>query len=220
MKRQLQEQYAAVDVRVWSNRHPMDLAPVPLRALPASHEPIALGHMANLTVEKGLDVVLETLQLGLDSGLDLTLHLAGKPADPTSEAMVARASLRFGDRLHLWGFVVEAEKVRFLETIDAFIFPSSYRNEAEPVVVLEALARGVPCFVTAVGCLGSMPGAYSIGSSDTFATRIVKCLSGRLAIESVRDESGDPVLRDPSDFLAALTAGRHHRSRNRWSRQS
>lgn len=208
MKRQLQAKYSSIGViHVWSNMHPMGLPPVPQRPLPAPGEPMAIGHMANLTIEKGLDVVLETLRTGLARGLDLTLCLAGEPSDRQSQVLLDAAVADFGGRIHLWGFVRDAEKDRFMESVDAFVFPSKYRNEAEPVVVLEALSHGVPCFATTVGCLGSMPGVHSIPDVSAFAAAVVDCLEGSSSITPLGAGPDEPTDGSAIDFVAKLADG-------------
>ena len=46
-----------------------------------------------------------------------------------------------------------AAKDSFYQSIDILIFPSLYFNEAEPVVLLEAISRGIPVVAYAVGSI-------------------------------------------------------------------
>jgi glycosyltransferase involved in cell wall biosynthesis len=205
MERQLRARYASVSqVRVWSNSHPLGLTIASRPPLPKPDRPMAIGHMANLSIEKGLGSVLETLRRGLAEGLDLTLHLAGEPSDRQSEVLLNGAMLELDGRVVLWGFVSGGEKHRFLDALDVFLFPSAYRNEAEPVVVLEALAHGVPCFVTAVGCLGSMPGVRVIEDTPSFASTVVECLVGNSHIESFRGDRDEDARGSATDFIESL----------------
>ena len=89
--------------------------------------------------------MIEVLRQGLSRGLDLTLSLAGQPIDASVAVVLDRAQAEFGGRIKQWGFVSGESKDDFLGSIDWFVFPSRYANEAEPIVVLEALAHGVPC---------------------------------------------------------------------------
>ena len=54
------------------------------------------------------------------------------------------------------GPVYGADKESFYASIDLFIFPTRYRHEAEPLVVLEALAHGRPVIAFGRGCIPAL----------------------------------------------------------------
>ena len=43
-----------------------------------------------------------------------------------------------------------------MDSLDVLLFPTSYRNEAEPIAILEALAYGIPVIAWDRGCIGSI----------------------------------------------------------------
>ncbi|OYU71979.1 MAG: hypothetical protein CFE32_25085, partial [Alphaproteobacteria bacterium PA3] len=55
-----------------------------------------------------------------------------------------------------WGAVGAEEKKRFFEAVAFFVFPTQYKNEAEPVVILEALSAGVPVVAFQRGCIAEL----------------------------------------------------------------
>ena len=62
--------------------------------------------------------------------------------------MISEARAKFGEAIVELGPVAGAAKQRFFETIDIFFFPSRYRMEAQPLVMLEALSYGVATLAT------------------------------------------------------------------------
>jgi glycosyltransferase involved in cell wall biosynthesis len=62
--------------------------------------------------------------------------------------------------------------MEFLAQVDVFLFPSRYRHEAQPLVILEAQAAGARVVATNVGCVSSM-----LRSADVATT------SGRFSAE-------------------------------------
>jgi glycosyltransferase involved in cell wall biosynthesis len=115
--------------------------------------PVRLGHLSNLSVEKGMADVVELARRLRDDGRDVTVELAGPVADDEARAVLGAAVDDLGDRLLLPGALDEAQKAAFFARIDVFVFPSRYRHEAQPLVVYEAMAQGVPVIATDVGCL-------------------------------------------------------------------
>ncbi len=143
----------AQDVVVCSNAAllaPVDGPPHP------PHGRVVLGHLSNLTLEKGLQDVVDAAVRARDAGLDCTLVLAGPCADEAAAAVVASARERLGDALVVTGPLDQDGVERFYADVDLFVFPSRYRNEAEPLVVLDAMRHGVPSVAVDVGCLAEL----------------------------------------------------------------
>ena len=118
--------------------------------------PVVLGHLSNLTREKGVDVAIETLRTLLTSGVDARLVLAGPCVGDDVEALVSAAAAELAGRLEVTGRLDASQVEAFYRDIDVFVFPSTYANEAEPLVVLDALRHGVPAVAHDVGCLADL----------------------------------------------------------------
>ncbi len=116
---------------------------------------IRLGHLGNLNADKGLGVVLSAHARARAAGHATHLHLAGPLADESAESALRAAERRDGATITYHGPLARAQVAGFLQGIDVFLFPSRYRNEAEPLVVLEALRAGVPVLAFGVGCLSA-----------------------------------------------------------------
>jgi glycosyltransferase involved in cell wall biosynthesis len=108
------------------------------------------------------------------SGLDVEMVLAG-PMDEETRRIVEprRAQL---SRCHYRGALGPAEVSRFYAEIDVFLFPTRHPHEAEPLVVLDALAAGVPVIATDRGCIAYLldesSGSIAV-SSEAFVERAV-----------------------------------------------
>ncbi|MBA2964815.1 MULTISPECIES: glycosyltransferase family 4 protein [Ramlibacter] len=114
---------------------------------------LILGHLSNLTIDKGVEVVISAAISAIERGHDVKVVLAGPCADQRSRDVIAYASERLGARFKYLGPVYGSEKLKFFSDIDVFLFPTMYVNEASPLVLLEAMACDVPCLSTDLGCI-------------------------------------------------------------------
>lgn len=121
---------------------------------------LRIGHLSNLSRQKGIGIVIECMRALRAHGIDVELWLAGPAEDTDTRALVAAAQAEFGDRLNYLGRLGPADVRRFYEDIDVFLFPTSYKHEAEPLVIIDAVSAGVPVIATGRGCIG-----YLLGSS-------------------------------------------------------
>ena len=110
-----------------------------------------LGFLSNLSLGKGLDDVLKAYARICDAGLKARLILAGPVGDDSARDLIDKTNQKLSNAIVELGSVSGAAKQAFFEEIDVFLFPSRYRYEAQPLVVLEALSYGVPALVTRHG---------------------------------------------------------------------
>jgi glycosyltransferase involved in cell wall biosynthesis len=118
--------------------------------------PFRLGHITNLQLAKGLDLVFEVLRALLSAGRDVRLILAGPIDTNVEQQMIESAQIEFGDRLDYRGPVYGDDKEEFFNDMDAMIYPT--RNDAQPLVIMEAFSYGRPVVSSGRGCIpGMMP---------------------------------------------------------------
>lgn len=123
-------------------------APLPRPRREPGANRLELVCVGRLHESKGFDTALRALRRVLDGGVDARLALLGE--GPERQALEAQArELGLGGRVRLAGSVPEDEVRRALAAADIFLLPS----HAEPlgVVVMEAMALGVPVIVTRAG---------------------------------------------------------------------
>ncbi len=118
-----------------------------------------IGHLSNLSREKGIAVVFDCFRELRARGIDVELWLAGPAENADTSTLVGAAEREFGERLNYLGRLDTADVHRFYEDIDVFLFPTFHKHEAEPLVLIDAVAAGVPVIATDRGCIG-----YLIGS--------------------------------------------------------
>lgn len=113
---------------------------------------VRLGHISNLSIDKGMQDVSETVAALEASGHDFELHIAGPVADqPTQDLLDSLGRGRENVVIH--GPLHGGALVDFYDNVDLLLFPSRYRHEAAPMVVLEAASRSVPALAHPVGSL-------------------------------------------------------------------
>lgn len=120
--------------------------------------PLTCGFMSNLSREKGLDTFLDCLRAAQKAGLDLRAVLAGAAASGEAAKMIADAKVEFGDRIEVLGPVSGVSKQKFFRSIDVFLFPTRYRVEGQPLVILEAMSYGVPVLASEQGYCAELVG--------------------------------------------------------------
>ncbi len=172
----LRQQYNRIEnVRVASNAALVEPLVTSRRARAAG---IRLGFLSNLVPEKGLDTVFEVFGNLRRQGIDVGLVVAGPAASKEARALLDAALQKFGEAFDYRGGVYGSSKTRFFEDIDIFLFPTRYANEAEPLVVLEALTAGLPVIATIRGCISAdiSPAMGTIYADEDYVDASVRLL--------------------------------------------
>jgi glycosyltransferase involved in cell wall biosynthesis len=118
----------------------VDVPEVP--AGPAGHAVPRVGGLGRLTDQMGFDVLLEAVRRLRADGVELDVVIGGVGRD--CDRLSAAAA---GLPVTFAGFVERPRE--FLGDLDVFCLSS--RREAMPLVLLEAMAEGLPCVATDVG---------------------------------------------------------------------
>ena len=114
---------------------------------------LTIGLLSNLTQDKGLHTFIEILRLAKGQGLTIRGVLAGPIPSDNDQAFLKSLEKEVAGRLDYRGPVYGAEKTRFFQDVDVFVFPTTYLNEAQPTVLFEAMAFGVPVISFDRGCI-------------------------------------------------------------------
>jgi len=153
----LQEQYG----RRYSTRMLSNLALFSADSKPRSAPRLQkVGFLGNITREKGGETLIRLARAIREKGLPLEVCLAGPCPDPQLQGQLLAAC---DEKILEWrGAVHGMEKSNFWQELDVFIFPTRYENEAEPLVVWEALAVSLPIITFRRGCIADQLGNTAI----------------------------------------------------------
>lgn len=127
--------------------------PDPVPASGPRSGPLVIGHLSNLMVSKGAIRFIELFVAARVAGLQIRAEMAGPIWDDEVRGAVEAVEASHPHSFRWHGPLYGEEKARFYAGIDAFVFPTDYVNEAQPVVLLEALSVGAAVLATARGCI-------------------------------------------------------------------
>jgi glycosyltransferase involved in cell wall biosynthesis len=148
----LRQRYLAVErTIVLSN---VALTEMAIDAAPRIRPLRVLGFLSNIASAKGIDRFLLLVAKLRTRNMEIIGHVAG-PIESKECRSLVEAAVAAGLIVY-HGPVYGERKKSFFAGIDVLVFPSRYVNEAEPFVILEAFASGVPVIGTARGCIPSL----------------------------------------------------------------
>ncbi len=150
---------------------------------------IWVGHLSNLTVAKGALIFLSLADQLLTSRKDVGVIIGGPLVDPEIKPRVDELIAKHGTRMQYAGPIYGESKGKFFSQTEVFVFPTLYKNEAQPLVLQEALAAG--CLIAALtrGCIASdfnFDGALIIDQPENFVS---------FALRWISDLADDPTRR-------------------------
>jgi glycosyltransferase involved in cell wall biosynthesis len=124
------------------------------RCAVAERAPLQLGYLSNITFEKGIVEFFAILDRLRELHIDYRAHIAGPVAEAARETF--DKLLSGASRVEYVGPVFGEAKDAFYRQLDVFLFPTKYANEAEPLVVYEALRQGVYVIACDRGAISEM----------------------------------------------------------------
>lgn len=215
MERRLTDMYSAVHhVSICENSVAMPDSLIAVK----NDRKLTIGILANLTREKGALDFLDVAVGSLNARLSTKAVLAGPVPDEEVQQTLDLALAKYPDAVEYRGPVFGAAKEQFFAEIDLFVFPTRYRTEAFPLVLMEALVRGVPVISFDRGCIGQLNGQEGVTLVDSEsdfvgpAIEVIRALNLRDRSENRQLVSRAARMRNDENFerlkdMAALIAG-------------
>lgn len=171
--------------------------------LPIPATPLTLGHLSNLSVDKGIVEVVDLAVALRDAGVQVRLIIGGPSGDAESVRQLDRAARALGELFEYRGLLTGEAKRSFFHDITHFVFPSRYSHEAVPLVLYEALAAGKICVATRLGSvpeqLGGSPSVLADGA-ESFVAQTSPILAEQSDIPGLAAQARDAYLRALNEF--------------------
>lgn len=143
-----------------------------------------VSYLSNLSIDKGFDTVASVFRrLKSDSTAKIRFMIAGAPMGTLEQAILDDLIRDMGASMTYWGAVSGLTKQKFFEATDIFLFPTRFRQEAQPNVIYEALAAGCYVISTNRACIPAMlkdiPSTVVQENSQIIET-LVQAISGAM----------------------------------------
>lgn len=119
------------------------------------HAPYTFLFLSNMIESKGVYILLNACAVLKQKGFQFKCNFVGRWSDVTEESFSQKLEeLDLTDSVTAYGAKYGSEKNIFLETADAFVFPTL--NEAFGLVLLEAMEAALPCISANEGGIPSV----------------------------------------------------------------
>ncbi|MBK8551327.1 MAG: glycosyltransferase family 4 protein [Ignavibacteria bacterium] len=118
----------------------------------SDREKIIIGFLGNLFESKGVLDILNAAEIVLKKYDNVEFRFAGawslKEGNTKHKAERIIAEKNLGNRVFFSGVITGPDKEEFLNKTDIFVFPTWYKYEGFGIVIIEAMAEGLPVIST------------------------------------------------------------------------
>ncbi|MFO1468549.1 MAG: glycosyltransferase [Steroidobacteraceae bacterium] len=175
-------------------------------------EPLEVGMVALFRPRKGVEVLLQAMALLRDEGLPVRLRAVGPFETPDYERSVRELSARLGLEAQVTWCGFTSDINAGFARMHVFALPSLF-GEGMPMVVLEAMAAGLPVISTRVEGIpqvvrqGQDGLLVEAGDARQLADALRRCIRGEVDIASLGDSGRQRQRENFSDeSMAAKVA--------------
>lgn len=169
-----------------------------------------IGFISNISAQKGVFDFIDLFDSITSQKYPLRAMIAG-PFQNTRVKHDVRTRLSQMQNIEYVGPKFGSAKDRFFEQIDVLVFPTRYANEAEPLVIIEALSRGIPVIAYGRGCIPEMLKGYCGKAIDVNK----KFVPG--AFEIIKAWHSEPDTFEQATKAASHRfMERYNQNKNRW----
>ena len=180
------------------------------------HRPLRVGFIGNITHAKGCHVLLDALAI-VEEHDALEVMIYGNPQDDPRYWMRLQNQAQDLPHVRWCGVFGSADVFSVLSSLDVLVVPSLWR-ENSPLIVLQALASGLPLLVSDVDGMpkqvisGVNACLFPPGDSRALASQLCYWLKKPGDLAALANRGGQPrTIADYGDQLEQIYA-RFHRS--------
>jgi glycosyltransferase involved in cell wall biosynthesis len=163
--------------------------------------PIRLGYLSAVSFEKGIAEFFAVLAELKRVGIPYRGYVAG-PLAASMQSEFDQLLASSSDVSYL-GPVYDGAKAEFYRNLDVLLFPTDYANEAEPLVILEALRSGVHVIACERGAIAEM-------LANSAGVVCAKPVFAATAVSQIRKFTDDPAGLCSAQRLSLEQARRMH----------
>ena len=114
-----------------------------------------IGFLSNISFDKGIEEYFEVMRSLQNAEYTVKGLIAGSIVDLKTKKYLDKKLIKF-KQIDYWGKIEDLEKEDFLNKIDILLMPTKYKNEAEPLVIHEAMSHGVAVIAWDRGCISNI----------------------------------------------------------------
>jgi len=116
---------------------------------------INILYLSNLFPGKGFHELIDVFGKLASENINLFLYIIGGFPNQKIRKKIKRQVVKSGlsDRIFVKGPRYDKDKLKFYSQADIFVFPSFFRQECFPLVILEAMQAGLPIITTKEGAI-------------------------------------------------------------------
>ncbi|WPV00229.1 glycosyltransferase family 4 protein [Mucilaginibacter sp. cycad4] len=129
---------------------------------------LTIGHLSNLSAEKGFYIFCDLVEKLASTGKNIRFELAGPAGDAAITSRITELQAKFPANFIYRGSLYGEQKNDWYRALDFFVFPSVYKNETFPLVIVEAILLGVIPLTTNIACIPEYNNKAFTFSPDDF----------------------------------------------------
>jgi glycosyltransferase involved in cell wall biosynthesis len=161
--------------------------------------------VGQVSLHKGIDLLLDAFQVLAQSHADLILNVVGGCEDPALQRRLENGSKGGEPRVKWWGY--REEVMQILQDAYLYVHPSppSRFHESFGLGLVEAMSLGIPsvCFRSGVLAEIMVHGETGLICEDEDASSLAKSMDRILSDVDFRDYCGEQALRRYRDCFSA-----------------